>query len=168
MQVQTGAYSVHIENAENGYDCPLTLTAGDGANEFLLDGLFQFEGLAFIGVYDPVELTITFDGTIQGQEADGPIWGYGITYTDDTQSEMLALLSQQSTAPCIVSVNEDGTLKAFTTSLQLIGFSTSDGSLTGLYEQITADTPITKSEAGTTARTTARRAQLSTVLRASL
>lgn len=168
VQVQTGAYSVHIENAENGYDCPLTLTAGDDANEFLLDGLFQFEGLAFIGVYDPVELTITFDGTIQGQEADGPIWGYGITYTDDTQSEMLALLSQQSTDPCVVSVNEDGTLKAFTTSLQLIGFSTTDGSLTGLYEQISADTPITKSEVGTTARTTARRAQLSTVLRASL
>lgn len=166
VQVQTGAYTVHIENAENGYDCPLTLTAGDGANEFLLDGLFQFEGLTFIGVYDPVELTITFDGTIKGQEADGPIWGYGITYTDDTKSEMLALLSQQSTEPCIVSVNEDGTLKAFTTSLQLIGFSTSDGKLTGLYEQITADTPITKSEAGTTARMTARRAQLSTVLRA--
>lgn len=166
VQVQTGAYTVHVENAENGYDCSLTLTAGDGANEFLLSGLFQFDNYSFIGVYDPVDLTITFDGTVKEQESKGPIWGYGLAYTDETKSEMLAILSQQSTAPCIVSVNEDGTLKAFTTSLQLIGFLTSGGTLTGLYEQITADTPITKGEAGTTTNVTSRHAQLSTVLRA--
>ena len=116
-------------------------------------------------VYDPVELTITFDGTIKGMESKGPIWAYGITYTDDTKAEMLAMLSNQQTDPCVVSVNEDGTLKAFTTSLQLVGFSAADGKITRMYEQIEANTPITKGEAGTTARTVNRRTQLSTALR---
>ena len=165
VKVQTGNYSVHVANAENGYDCALTLTAGDGANEFLLDGLFEFTDCPFVGVYDPVELTITFDGTIKGLESKGPMWGYGLAYTDESKSEMLAMLSNQRTDPCVVSVNEDGTLNAFTTSLQLIGFSTKDGSITGLYEQIEANTPITKGEAGTTARTVNRRTQLSTALR---
>ena len=67
----------------------------------------------------------------------------------------------------MVSVNEDGTLNAFITSLQLIGFSTKDGSITGLYEQIEANTTITKgAESGTTARIASRRVQLSTALRA--
>ena len=167
VKVQTGNYSVHIANAEDGYDCPLTLTAGDGANEFLLDGLFEFTEFPFVGVYDPVELTITFDGTIKGMESEGPIWAYGITYTDETKTEMLAMLSNQADDPCVISVNEDGTLKAFTTSLQLIGFSTADGKMTGLYEQIDANTPISKgAESGTTARITSRNAQLSTALRA--
>ena len=167
VKVQTGNYSVHVANAENGYDCALTLTAGDGANEFLLDGLFEFTDCPFVGVYDPVELTITFDGTIKGLESNGPMWGYGLAYTDESKSEMLAMLSNQRTDPCVVSVNEDGTLKAFTTSLQLIGFSTKDGSMTGLYEQIEANTTITKgAESGTTARIASRRVQLSTALRA--
>ena len=167
VKVQTGNYSVHVANAENGYDCALTLTAGDGANEFLLDGLFEFTDCPFVGVYDPVELSITFDGTIKGLESKGPMWGYGLAYTDESKSEMLAMLSNQRTDPCVVSVNEDGTLKAFTTSLQLIGFSTKDGSITGLYEQIEANTPITKgAESGTTARIASRRVQLSTALRA--
>ncbi len=167
VKVQTGNYSVHVANAENGYDCALTLTAGDGANEFLLDGLFEFTDCPFVGVYDPVELTITFDGTIKGLESKGPMWGYGLAYTDESKSEMLAMLSNQRTDPCVVSVNEDGTLKAFTTSLQLIGFSTKDGSITGLYEQIEANTTITKgAESGTTARIAGRKAQLSTALRA--
>ena len=167
VKVQTGNYSVHVANAENGYDCALTLTAGDGANEFLLDGLFEFTDCPFVGVYDPVELTITFDGTIKGLESKGPMWGYGLAYTDESKSEMLAMLSNQRTDPCVVSVNEDGTLKAFTTSLQLIGFSTKDGSMTGLYEQIEANTTITKgAESGTTARIASRRVQLSTALRA--
>ena len=167
VKVQTGNYSVHVANAENGYDCALTLTAGDGANEFLLDGLFEFTDCPFVGVYDPVELTITFDGTIKGLESKGPMWGYGLAYTDESKSEMLAMLSNQRTDPCVVSVNEDGTLKAFTTSLQLIGFSTKDGSITGLYEQIEANTTITKgAESGTTARIASRRVQLSTALRA--
>ena len=167
VKVQTGNYSVHVANAENGYDCALTLTAGDGANEFLLDGLFEFTDCPFVGVYDPVELTITFDGTIKGLESEGPMWGYGLAYTDESKSEMLAMLSNQRTDPCVVSVNEDGTLKAFTTSLQLIGFSTKDGSMTGLYEQIEANTTITKgAESGTTARIASRRVQLSTALRA--
>ena len=167
VKVQTGNYSVHVANAENGYDCALTLTAGDGANEFLLDGLFEFTDFPFVGVYDPVELTITFDGTIKGQESKGPMWGYGLAYTDESKSEMLAMLSNQRTDPCVVSVNEDGTLNAFTTSLQLIGFSTKDGSMTGLYEQIEANTTITKgAESGTTARIASRRVQLSTALRA--
>ena len=167
VKVQTGSYSVHVANAENGYDCALTLTAGDGANEFLLDGLFEFTDCPFVGVYDPVELTITFDGTIKGLESKGPMWGYGLAYTDESKSEMLAMLSNQRTDPCVVSVNEDGTLNAFTTSLQLIGFSTKDGSMTGLYEQIEANTPITKgAESGTTARIASRRVQLSTALRA--
>ena len=167
VKVQTGNYSVHVANAENGYDCALTLTAGDGANEFLLDGLFEFTDCPFVGVYDPVELTITFDGTIKGLESKGPMWGYGLAYTDESKSEMLAMLSNQRTDPCVVSVNEDGTLNAFTTSLQLIGFSTKDGSITGLYEQIEANTTITKgAESGTTARIASRRVQLSTALRA--
>ena len=167
VKVQTGNYSVHVANAENGYDCALTLTAGDGANEFLLDGLFEFTDCPFVGVYDPVELSITFDGTIKGLESKGPMWGYGLAYTDESKSEMLAMLSNQRTDPCVVSVNEDGTLNAFTTSLQLIGFSTKDGSITGLYEQIEANTPITKgAESGTTARIASRRVQLSTALRA--
>ena len=166
VKVQTGNYSVHVANAENGYDCALTLTAGDGANEFLLDGLFEFTDCPFVGVYDPVELSITFDGTIKGLESKGPMWGYGLAYTDESKSEMLAMLSNQRTDPCVVSVNEDGTLNAFITSLQLIGFSTKDGSITGLYEQIEANTTITKGEAGTTARTVNRRTQLSTALRA--
>ena len=165
VKVQTGNYSVHVANAENGYDCALTLTAGDGANEFLLDGLFEFTDCPFVGVYDPVELSITFDGTIKGLESKGPMWGYGLAYTDESKSEMLAMLSNQRTDPCVVSVNEDGTLNAFITSLQLIGFSTKDGSITGLYEQIEANTTITKGEAGTTARTVNRRTQLSTALR---
>ena len=167
VKVQTGNYSVHVANAENGYDCALTLTAGDGANEFLLDGLFEFTDCPFVGVYDPVELSITFDGTIKGLESKGPMWGYGLAYTDESKSEMLAMLSNQRTDPCVVSVNEDGTLNAFITSLQLIGFSTKDGSITGLYEQIEANTTITKgAESGTTARIASRRVQLSTALRA--
>ena len=93
VKVQTGNYSVHVANAENGYDCALTLTAGDGANEFLLDGLFEFTDCPFVGVYDPVELSITFDGTIKGLESKGPMWGYGLAYTDESKSEMLAMLS---------------------------------------------------------------------------
>ena len=167
VKVQTGNYSVHVANAENGYECALTLTAGDGANEFLLDGLFEFTDCPFVGVYDPVELSITFDGTIKGLESKGPMWGYGLAYTDESKSEMLAMLSNQRTDPCVVSVNEDGTLNAFTTSLQLIGFSTKDGSMTRLYEQIEANTTITKgAESGTTARIASRRGQLSTALRA--
>ena len=167
VQVQTGNYTVHVTDAKDGYDCPLTLTAGDGFNEFVLDGLFGFTDYAFIGEYDPTTLTITFDGTIKGLESKGPMWGYGLAYTDESKSEMLAMLSNQRTDPCVVSVNEDGTLNAFTTSLQLIGFSTKDGSITRTYEQIEANTPITKgAESGTTARIASRRVQLSTALRA--
>ena len=166
VQVQTGNYTVHVADAKDGYDCPLTLTAGDGFNEFVLDGLFGFTDYAFIGEYDPTTLTITFDGTVLGMEDMGPRWGYGIAYVDETQSEIYTILSNEADEPCVISVNEDGTLKAFTTSLQLIGFSAADGKITRMYEQIEANTPITKGEAGTTARIAGRKAQLSTALRA--
>ena len=165
VQVQTGNYTVHVTDAKDGYDCPLTLTAGDGFNEFVLDGLFGFTDYAFIGEYDPTTLTITFDGTVLGMEDMGPRWGYGIAYVDETQSEIYTILSNEADDPCVISVNEDGTLKAFTTSLQLVGFSAADGKITRMYEQIEANTPITKGEAGTTARTVNRRTQLSTALR---
>ena len=165
VQVQTGNYTVHVTDAENGYDCALTLTAGDGFNEFVLDGLFGFTDYAFIGEYDPTTLTITFDGTVLGMEDMGPRWGYGIAYVDETQSEIYTILSNEADEPCVISVNEDGTLNAFTTSLQLVGFSAADGKITRMYEQIEANTPITKGEAGTTARTVNRRTQLSTALR---
>lgn len=165
VQVQTGNYTVHIADAEDGYDCPLTLTAGDGFNEFLLDGIFGFEGYVLIGEYDPTSLTITFDGTVQGMEDKGPRWGYGIAYVDESQTEIYTILSNEADEPCVISVNEDGTLNAFTTSLQLVGFTAADGKITRMYEQIEANTPITKGEAGTTARTVNRRAQLSTALR---
>ena len=165
VQVQTGNYTVHVADAKDGYDCPLTLTAGDGFNEFVLDGLFGFTGYAFIGEYDPTTLTITFDGTVLGMEDMGPRWGYGIAYVDETQSEIYTIMSNEADDPCVISVNEDGTLKAFTTSLQLVGFSAADGKITRMYEQIEANTPITKGEAGTTARTVNRRTQLSTALR---
>ena len=164
VQVQTGNYTVHVTDAKDGYDCPLTLTAGDGFNEFVLDGLFGFTDYAFIGEYDPTTLTITFDGTVLGMEDMGPRWGYGIAYVDETQSEIYTILSNEADDPCVISVNEDGTLKAFTTSLQLIGF-VPDSDITRMYEQIEANTPITKGEAGTTARTVNRRTQLSTALR---
>ena len=166
VQVQTGNYTVHVTDAKDGYDCPLTLTAGDGFNEFVLDGLFGFTDYAFIGEYDPTTLTITFDGTVLGMEDMGPRWGYGIAYVDETQSEIYTILSNEADEPCVISVNEDGTLNAFTTSLQLVGFSAADGKITRMYEQIEANTPITKGEAGTTARTVNRRTQLSTALRA--
>ena len=165
VQVQTGNYTVHVTDAKDGYDCPLTLTAGDGFNEFVLDGLFGFTDYAFIGEYDPTTLTITFDGTVLGMEDMGPRWGYGIAYVDETQSEIYTILSNEADEPCVISVNEDGTLNAFTTSLQLVGFSAADGKITRMYEQIEANTPITKGEAGTTARTVNRRTQLSTALR---
>ena len=156
---------MHVTDAKDGYDCPLTLKAGDGFNEFVLDGLFGFTGYAFIGEYDPTTLTITFDGTVLGMEDMGPRWGYGIAYVDETQSEIYTIMSNEADDPCVISVNEDGTLKAFTTSLQLVGFSAADGKITRMYEQIEANTPITKGEAGTTARTVNRRTQLSTALR---
>ena len=165
VQVQTGNYTVHVTDAKDGYDCPLTLTAGDGFNEFVLDGLFGFTDYAFIGEYAPTSLTITFDGTVQGMEDKGPRWGYGIAYVDEAQTEIYTILSNEADDPCVISVNEDGTLKAFTTSLQLVGFSAADGKITRMYEQIEANTPITKGEAGTTARTVNRRTQLSTALR---
>lgn len=165
VQVQTGNYTVHVTDAKDGYDCPLTLKAGDGFNEFVLDGLFGFTDYAFIGEYDPTSLTITFDGTVQGMEDKGPRWGYGIAYVDEAQTEIYTILSNEADDPCVISVNEDGTLKAFTTSLQLVGFSAADGKITRMYEQIEANTPITKGEAGTTARTVNRRTQLSTALR---
>ena len=165
VQVQTGNYTVHVTDAKDGYDCPLTLKAGDGFNEFVLDGLFGFTGYAFIGEYDPTTLTITFDGTVQGMEDKGPRWGYGIAYVDEAQTEIYTIMSNEADDPCVISVNEDGTLKAFTTSLQLVGFSAADGKITRMYEQIEANTPITKGEAGTTARTVNRRTQLSTALR---
>ena len=167
VQVQTGNYTVHVADAKDGYDCPLTLTAGDGFNEFVLDGLFGFTDYAFIGEYDPTTLTITFDGTVLGMEDMGPRWGYGIAYVDETQSEIYTILSNEADEPCVISVNEDGTLKAFTTSLQLIGFSAADGKITRMYEQIEANTPISKgAESGTSARIAGRKAQLSTALRA--
>lgn len=165
VQVQAGNYTVHVANAKEGYDCPFTLTAGDGFNEFLLDGIFGFEGYVLIGEYDPTSLTITFDGTVQGMEDKGPRWGYGIAYVDEAQTEIYTILSNEADEPCVINVNEDGTLKAFTTSLQLVGFSAADGKITRMYEQIEADTPITKGEAGTTTRMVNRRAQLSTALR---
>lgn len=166
VQVQTGNYTVHIADAEDGYDCPLTLTAGDGFNEFVLDGLFGFTGYAFIGEYDPTSLTITFDGTVQGMEDKGPRWGYGIAFVDEAQTEIYTILSNEADEPCVISVNEDGTLKAFTTSLQLVGFTAADSKITRMYEQIEADTPISKgADSGTTARIASRNAQLSTALR---
>ena len=168
VQVQTGDYSIMVDvlvDDYNDYTCPLTLTAGDGFNEFVLDGLFGFTDYAFIGEYDPTTLTITFDGTVLGMEDMGPRWGYGIAYVDETQSEIYTIMSNEADDPCVISVNEDGTLKAFTTSLQLVGFSAADGKITRMYEQIEANTPITKGEAGTTARTVNRRTQLSTALR---
>ena len=168
VQVQTGDYSIMVDvlvDDYNDYTCPLTLTAGDGFNEFVLDGLFGFTDYAFIGEYDPTTLTITFDGTVLGMEDMGPRWGYGIAYVDETQSEIYTIMSNEADDPCVISVNEDGTLKAFTTSLQLIGFSAADGKITRMYEQIEANTPISKGEAGTTARTVNRRTQLSTALR---
>ena len=165
VQVQTGNYTVHVTDAKDGYDCPLTLKAGDGFNEFVLDGLFGFTDYAFIGEYDPTTLTITFDGTVLGMEDMGPRWGYGIAYVDETQSEIYTIMSNEADDPCVISVNEDGTLKAFTTSLQLVGFSAADGKITRMYEQIEANPPITKREAGTTARPVNRRTQLSTALR---
>ncbi len=166
VQVQTGNYTVHIADAEDGYDCPLTLTAGDGFNEFLLDGIFGFEGYVLIGEYDPTSLTITFDGTVQGMEDKGPRWGYGIAYVDESQTEIYTILSNEADEPCVISVNEDGTLNAFTTSLQLVGFTAADGKITRMYEQIEANTPITKgADSGTTARIASRNAQLSTALR---
>lgn len=166
VQVQTGNYTVHIADAEDGYDCPLTLTAGDGFNEFVLDGLFGFTGYAFIGEYDPTSLTITFDGTVQGMEDKGPRWGYGIAYVDESQTEIYTILSNEADEPCVISVNEDGTLNAFTTSLQLVGFTAADGKITRMYEQIEANTPISKgADSGTTARIASRNAQLSTALR---
>ena len=166
VQVQTGNYTVHVTDAKDGYDCPLTLTAGDGFNEFVLDGLFGFTDYAFIGEYDPTTLTITFDGTVLGMEDMGPRWGYGIAYVDETQSEIYTILSNEADDPCVISVNEDGTLKAFTTSLQLIGF-VPDSDITRMYEQIEANTPISKgAESGTSARIAGRKAQLSTALRA--
>ena len=168
VQVQTGDYSIMVDvlvDDYNDYTCPLTLTAGDGFNEFVLDGLFGFTDYAFIGEYDPTTLTITFDGTVLGMEDMGPRWGYGIAYVDETQSEIYTILSNEADDPCVISVNEDGTLKAFTTSLQLVGFSAADNKITRMYEQIEANTPITKGEAGTTARTVNRRTQLSTALR---
>ena len=167
VQVQTGNYTVHVADAKDGYDCPLTLTAGDGFNEFVLDGLFGFTDYAFIGEYDPTTLTITFDGTVLGMEDMGPRWGYGIAYVDETQSEIYTILSNEADEPCVISVNEDGTLNAFTTSLQLVGFSAADGKITRMYEQIEANTPISKgAESGTSARIAGRKAQLSTALRA--
>ena len=168
VQVQTGDYSIMVDvlvDDYNDYTCPLTLKAGDGFNEFVLDGLFGFTDYAFIGEYDPTTLTITFDGTVLGMEDMGPRWGYGIAYVDETQSEIYTIMSNEADDPCVISVNEDGTLKAFTTSLQLVGFSAADGKITRMYEQIEANTPITKGEAGTTARTVNRRTQLSTALR---
>ena len=168
VQVQTGDYSIMVDvlvDDYNDYTCPLTLTAGDGFNEFVLDGLFGFTDYAFIGEYDPTTLTITFDGTVLGMEDVGPRWGYGIAYVDETQSEIYTILSNEADEPCVISVNEDGTLNAFTTSLQLVGFSAADNKITRMYEQIEANTPITKGEAGTTARTVNRRTQLSTALR---
>ena len=168
VQVQTGDYSIMVDvlvDDYNDYTCPLKLTAGDGFNEFLLDGIFGFEGYVLIGEYDPTSLTITFDGTVQGMEDMGPRWGYGIAYVDEAQTEIYTILSNEADDPCVISVNEDGTLKAFTTSLQLVGFSAADGKITRMYEQIEANTPITKGEAGTTARTVNRRTQLSTALR---
>ena len=166
VQVQTGNYTVHVTDAKDGYDCPLTLTAGDGFNEFVLDGLFGFTDYAFIGEYDPTTLTITFDGTVLGMEDMGPRWGYGIAYVDETQSEIYTIMSNEADDPCVISVNEDGTLKAFTTSLQLIGF-VPDSDITRMYEQIEANTPISKgAESGTSARIAGRKAQLSTALRA--
>ena len=166
VQVQTGNYTVHVTDAKDGYDCPLTLKAGDGFNEFVLDGLFGFTDYAFIGEYDPTTLTITFDGTVLGMEDMGPRWGYGIAYVDETQSEIYTILSNKADDPCVISVNEDGTLKAFTTSLQLIGF-VPGSDITRMYEQIEANTPISKgAESGTSARTVNRRTQLSTALRA--
>ena len=168
VQVQTGDYSIMVDvlvNDYNDYTCPLTLTAGDGFNEFVLDGLFGFTDYAFIGEYDPTTLTITFDGTVLGMEDKGPRWGYGIAYVDEAQTEIYTILSNEADEPCVISVNEDGTLNAFTTSLQLVGFSAADGKITRMYEQIEANTPITKGEAGTTARTVNRRTQLSTALR---
>ena len=166
VQVQTGNYTVHVTDAKDGYDCPLTLKAGDGFNEFVLDGLFGFTDYAFIGEYDPTTLTITFDGTVLGMEDMGPRWGYGIAYVDETQSEIYTILSNEADDPCVISVNEDGTLKAFTTSLQLIGF-VPDSDITRMYEQIEANTPISKgAESGTSARIAGRKAQLSTALRA--
>ena len=170
VQVQTGDYSIMVDvlvNDYNDYTCPLTLTAGDGFNEFVLDGLFGFTDYAFIGEYDPTTLTITFDGTVLGMEDMGPRWGYGIAYVDETQSEIYTIMSNEADDPCVISVNEDGTLKAFTTSLQLIGFSAADGKITRMYEQIEANTPISKgAESGTSARIAGRKAQLSTALRA--
>ena len=166
VQVQTGNYTVHVTDAKDGYDCPLTLTAGDGFNEFVLDGLFGFTDYAFIGEYAPTSLTITFDGTVQGMEDKGPRWGYGIAYVDEAQTEIYTILSNEADDPCVISVNEDGTLKAFTTSLQLIGF-VPDSDITRMYEQIEANTPISKgAESGTSARIAGRKAQLSTALRA--
>ena len=168
VQVQTGDYSIMVDvlvDDYNDYTCPLKLTAGDGFNEFLLDGIFGFEGYVLIGEYDPTSLTITFDGTVQGMEDKGPRWGYGIAYVDEAQTEIYTILSNEADEPCVISVNEDGTLNAFTTSLQLVGFSAADGKITRMYEQIEANTPITKGEAGTTARTVNRRTQLSTALR---
>ena len=170
VQVQTGDYSIMVDvlvDDYNDYTCPLKLTAGDGFNEFLLDGIFGFEGYVLIGEYDPTSLTITFDGTVQGMEDKGPRWGYGIAYVDEAQTEIYTILSNEADDPCVISVNEDGTLKAFTTSLQLVGFSAADGKITRMYEQIEANTPITKgAESGTTARIASRRVQLSTALRA--
>ena len=166
VQVQTGNYTVHVTDAKDGYDCPLTLKAGDGFNEFVLDGLFGFTDYAFIGEYAPTSLTITFDGTVQGMEDKGPRWGYGIAYVDEAQTEIYTILSNEADDPCVISVNEDGTLKAFTTSLQLIGF-VPDSDITRMYEQIEANTPISKgAESGTSARIAGRKAQLSTALRA--
>ena len=168
VQVQTGDYSIMVDvlvDDYNDYTCPLKLTAGDGFNEFLLDGIFGFEGYVLIGEYDPTSLTITFDGTVQGMEDKGPRWRYGIAYVDEAQTEIYTILSNEADEPCVISVNEDGTLNAFTTSLQLVGFSAADGKITRMYEQIEANTPITKGEAGTTARTVNRRTQLSTALR---
>ena len=169
VQVQTGDYSIMVDvlvDDYNDYTCPLKLTAGDGFNEFVLDGLFGFTDYAFIGEYDPTTLTITFDGTVLGMEDMGPRWGYGIAYVDETQSEIYTILSNEADEPCVISVNEDGTLKAFTTSLQLVGFSAADGKITRMYEQIEANTPISKgAESGTSARIAGRKAQLSTALR---
>lgn len=141
VTLQTGSYSMPVQAAKP-YTDTFTISAGSSINQYVIDGIFGFGDLNMYATFDPISLTLTLDGSWEGDK--DPIWGTGLAYANEEKTEMFCILSGSTgTDNCVISVDGTGVPTVIKTLLGLYTFDTTTGNLIGIAEKIAADTALT-------------------------
>lgn len=88
MPAYTGTFAIGAYQVTEGqYSQPFEFAPGDQPGSIFLT---TPEGYQLIGAYDEDAKTVTFDGTFYGYENNGPLFGSGLFYYNDAQTQIFS------------------------------------------------------------------------------